>query len=82
MSERAKTVCIACGLAIGEPPVLNSLPSGRPCGACRERVFESLPPLLPARSSPLRAIEEHERSLDPGLDASAFLEDPRLDPPA
>jgi len=51
MAEAAKTVCITCSLAVGEPPQLNRLKNGQTCPACRDRVLNQLPPLLPHRTS-------------------------------
>ena len=47
MPDRAKTICIACGLQLGESPQLNRLSNGQTCPACRERVLDSIPPALP-----------------------------------
>ena len=49
-------VCFTCGLPAGETPRLNTLPGGQVCPTCRDRLLESLPPLLPS--------EEEEGELD------------------
>lgn len=49
MSSTDTSICIECGLPAGDPPVLNDLPDGRPCGGCRDRVLDSLPAILPGR---------------------------------
>lgn len=83
MSENARTLCIACGLEVQSPPVFPTRPDGKPCAVCRERLFESLPPLLPSRPPRVRTLDENgERALYRGLDAEAFLEEPRSDPSA
>ncbi len=41
-------LCIACGQPTGPFPRLNRLPNGRVCSACRDRLLEILPPVLPA----------------------------------
>lgn len=48
MSSLEGTLCFTCGLPIADPPRFNHLPSGRPCPTCKDRLLESLPPLLPA----------------------------------
>jgi hypothetical protein len=41
-------VCFACGCPTGPLPRLNHLPNGRVCPTCRDRLLDSLPPVLPA----------------------------------
>lgn len=48
MTPRTPTLCFTCGLVVGDPPRLNRLPEGKVCPACRDRVLDSLPPLLPS----------------------------------
>jgi DNA-directed RNA polymerase subunit RPC12/RpoP len=43
----AQPVCFTCGLEVGEPYQLNRLANGRVCPTCRDRVLDSLPPVLP-----------------------------------
>jgi hypothetical protein len=40
-------VCIGCGQATGPLPRLNLLPDGRVCPKCRDRLLDTLPPVLP-----------------------------------
>ena len=40
-------VCIGCGQATGPVPRLNRHPDGRVCTSCRDRLMDSLPPVLP-----------------------------------
>ena len=35
-------------MSVGEPHRLNRLDNGQICPTCRDRVLESLPPILPA----------------------------------
>lgn len=42
------SVCIGCGQATGPLPRLNRLPDGKVCPTCRDRLLETLPPVLPA----------------------------------
>jgi len=49
MPDRAKTICISCGLEVSSTPQLNRLSNGQTCPACRERVLDSLAPALPVR---------------------------------
>ena len=54
MSSNHPTLCIHCGLPVGDPPQLNRLRNGQVCPACRERVLASIPPALPSpRQVPL-----------------------------
>ncbi len=41
-------ICFACGQLVGEPHRLNRLDNGQICPTCRDRVLDSLPPILPA----------------------------------
>jgi len=41
-------LCIACGRPTGPEPRLNQLPDGRTCPACRDRLLDTLPPVLPS----------------------------------
>ena len=41
-------VCFACGQPTGPLPNLGRLPDGRVCPTCRDRLFATLPALLPA----------------------------------
>lgn len=50
------TVCITCGIHLTVPPRLSRLENGQICPACRDRVLESLPPILPGHGS--RDIED------------------------
>lgn len=66
-------VCFACGCPTGPLPRLNRLLDGRVCPTCRERLLDSLPPVLPAGrdGAPEREEEWAEERRDPGED---FLE--------
>ena len=63
-------VCIACGQPTGPKPRLNRLPDGSICPSCRDRLLDSLPPVLPSELTELSfeewgdGGEEH----DPGDD--------------
>lgn len=46
-------VCIACGQPTGPGPRLNRLPDGRTCPSCRDRLLETLPPVLPSVTAEL-----------------------------
>ncbi|MBK7876783.1 MAG: hypothetical protein IPJ77_13745 [Planctomycetes bacterium] len=48
MPAPSPTLCFTCGLAVTDPPRLNHLPSGETCSACRDRLLDALPPLLPS----------------------------------
>jgi len=62
-------VCIACGQPTGPRPRLNRLPDGRTCPSCRERLLDTLPPILPAPA------EEHsfEEWAEDGDDPDDYL---------
>jgi DNA-directed RNA polymerase subunit RPC12/RpoP len=55
-------VCFTCGLQVGEPHRLNRLDNGQICPTCRDRVLESLPPVLP--SQPVLRVETPELPFD------------------
>ncbi|HEX6862502.1 MAG TPA: hypothetical protein VF414_06800 [Thermoanaerobaculia bacterium] len=61
-------VCIACSQPTGPGPRLNRLPDGRVCPSCRERLLDTLPPILPAESEELSFEEWAEDGDDPGDD--------------
>jgi hypothetical protein len=63
-------VCIACGQATGPRPRLNLLPDGRACPTCRDRLLDSLPPVLPSPFAELD-LEEWADGEEKGED---FLE--------
>jgi len=48
MDESTGALCITCGQAFAGPTRINTLPSGQACPACRDRLLESLPSLLPS----------------------------------
>ena len=60
-------VCIACGKPTGPGPRLNRLPDGSPCSACRDRLLDTLPAVLPAAAEEL-SFEEWADDDDPGED--------------
>ena len=50
MATSDTTVCFTCGLPVAEDAArLNYMENGKPCPACRDRLLESLPALLPKR---------------------------------
>lgn len=68
MASARQPVCFTCGQPIGEPPRINELADGEPCPSCRDRLLDSLPPLLPSWSPAVTTDDEPV-----GLDA----EEPR-----
>lgn len=80
MGSAHPTRCFTCGLPVGEPAQLNALPDGKPCPACRERLLESLPSIVPSPRKRERTVErEAERS--ERLSRSESIESPAwLDP--
>jgi len=50
-------VCIGCGQPTGPLPRLNRFPDGKPCPACRDRLLDTLPPLLP---TPVEVLSPEE----------------------
>lgn len=80
MSKGARTVCFSCGNPVGEPPVLHRLANGQPCVACRDRMLEHLPPVLPrvAALAPLEVpeLETAERSLFDALQDEGYPPEP------
>lgn len=61
-------VCMACGQATGPRPRLNKLPDGRTCTSCRDRLLDSLPPVLPSLLHDLSFEEWAEDGDDSGDD--------------
>jgi hypothetical protein len=43
-----EAICMRCAKGIGNPPVLNRLPSGKPCKACADRVLDAQPGIFHA----------------------------------
>ena len=58
------TPCIQCSQPTGSPPRLNHLPNGLPCPACRDRLLESLPAIVPGELDP-EEVEEPTRGFEP-----------------
>jgi hypothetical protein len=61
-------VCIACGRPTGPGPRLNQLPDGRTCPACRDRLLDTLPPVLPSALAELSLEEWSDEGDDSGDD--------------
>ena len=59
MPDRNDPRCFTCRQVVEDPPVLNRLEDGSLCCACRDRVLDSLPSLLPSSPSDVE-IEEPE----------------------
>jgi hypothetical protein len=47
MGQPGKTICFTCGKAVGASPRFNTLKNGELCPTCRDRVLDTLPPLVP-----------------------------------
>ncbi len=75
MPETRDTICITCGQTLGDVPRLHRLADGSPCPSCRDRLLETLPPLLP-RSGPVAAFEsdDFDDSSEPEFDESPEFE--------
>lgn len=50
MDDGREPRCFTCRQPVGDPPVLNRLEDGGACPACRDRLLDSLPSLLPTRA--------------------------------
>lgn len=77
MSSAHPTRCFTCGMAVGDPPQLNSLQDGKPCPACRDRLLESLPSIVPAkrrREGERRHEREERKSPSEPIENRAWLE--------
>ena len=48
MTMARDPICMGCGQPTGPGPRLNTLPDGRTCTSCQDRLLESLPPVLPS----------------------------------
>ena len=73
------TVCIACGLVVGEPPRLNRLQNGQTCPACRERVLDAVPAALPSLHRSEASLEDSD--VMPLFERIDDLGDPEIDGP-
>ena len=51
MSSNADILCFLCGTKLEDPPQLPELDDGSECPACRDRLLDALPPLLPRRGT-------------------------------
>lgn len=60
-------VCISCGCPTGPGPRLNRLADGRTCPTCRDRLLDTLPPILPSTVGEL-SFEEWAEDEDSGDD--------------
>lgn len=64
MATPKPTLCFTCGQEVGEPPRLNKLPEGPTCPACRDRLLDCLPSLLPSSTSDESiAVENRPRAV-------------------
>jgi hypothetical protein len=61
-------LCIACGRPTGPEPRLNQLPDGRTCPACRDRLLDTLPPVLPSVMAELSFEEWSDEGEESGDD--------------
>lgn len=61
-------LCINCGQPTGPGPRLNQLPDGHTCPACRDRLLDSLPPVLPSVTAELSFEEWADEGEEPGDD--------------
>jgi hypothetical protein len=60
-----------CAQGIGNPPVLNSLPSGKPCRACADRVLDAQPGIFHAAwAEPLPKMPSAQLALVKGEEAT------------
>jgi len=59
----AQLVCFTCGCPVGEPYKLNRLDNDQICPSCRDRVLDSLPPVLPR--APVAEPVELEPVIEP-----------------
>jgi hypothetical protein len=86
MSNGARTVCFSCGHPVGDPPALHRLANGQACVACRDRLLEHLPPVLPRATAvapvPLAELEAVERGLFDASGDEGYPPEPPEDPDA
>lgn len=73
-------VCFSCGQSVGTPLRVNTLSSGTPCPACRDRVLEALPSLLPRGAGVLHSggLQEVEIDLGSPFDPTDLTDDPPM----
>ncbi len=71
MTEDADILCFQCGYKWTDPPEVPELEDGSECPACRDRLLDTLPPLLPRRKlTPKVALEGSEELSAEALPAS------------
>ena len=63
MALDRQPVCFTCSQPIAEPPAINQLENGETCPTCRDRLLDSLPPLLP--SQPTVPVDDEEGFEEP-----------------
>ncbi|MBI5365316.1 MAG: hypothetical protein HZA53_19220 [Planctomycetes bacterium] len=78
MPASSPTLCFTCGLATSEPPRLNQLPNGSTCPACRDRLLDALPALLPGRPMPEMEQQHALEHIDGRQDWPSPPEEERL----
>jgi hypothetical protein len=76
MADSTPTYCIHCGHSTEQDGRLNRLADGRVCPSCRERLLDSLPPLLP------RFGYGHESETELESEAVRHLDDADSDAPS
>jgi hypothetical protein len=77
MGAANPTRCFTCGLPVGEPAQLNRLTDGKPCPACRDRLLESLPSIVPTRRRELageRPDREERLSRSESIESHVWLD--------
>jgi hypothetical protein len=65
VSETADILCFLCGAKLQDPPEIPELEDGSECPACRDRLLDSLPPLLPRRGPHVQASDTESDSHAP-----------------
>jgi hypothetical protein len=68
MTRSRDTLCFTCGQALQDPPRFNLLESGEYCPACRDRVLDAVPAVLPRRFAAQPESAAYEAQMDFGFD--------------
>ena len=76
MTQRSETLCITCGLAVGETPRLNRLSNGQICPTCLDRAMDSIPPALPSPSLANAGQDAEASALRDGMYGAEDWDDP------
>lgn len=82
MTEADNAICFQCGQDAAQTRRLNRLDDGRPCPVCADRLLMLLPPVLPAESAAVDAVDRNELSAELERELDVDGNDSEFDRPA